>query len=78
MSARLVERSGARAVVLITPTWLGRCLGRRPYLLRCEKVMGSWYTEATGRSLSSSVLNALDREETADLPAATLLRRSDR
>jgi hypothetical protein len=74
MSARLLNRDRSTASVLITPTWLGRLFGRRPYVIRCERnEYGEWRTEATKRRVSVGVLDALDREEVgADLPVARI------
>lgn len=75
MRARLVSREGDSATVLVTPSWIARLFGARPYLLRCKRTSSRWVTEATQREVPSLVLDALDREEIEGMPRASLAPR---
>ena len=70
MRARLISRDGKSATVLVTPSWIARLFGARPYLLRCERTGSRWITEATQREVPRLVLDALDREEIEEMPRA--------
>lgn len=70
MRHRLVSSDGNKATVLVTPSWIARLFGARPYLLRCVRTSSRWVTEATQRDVSRDVLDALDREEIAEWPKA--------
>lgn len=71
MKCRTIERGAGTASVLVTPSWLGRLFGARPYVLRCERsCFGEWRTVASRRSLSLPILDAIDRDEVTELPAA--------
>lgn len=70
MKARLVNRDGDKATVLVTPSWFARLFGARLYLMRCVRTSSRWITEATRRDVPTFVLDALDREEIEEMPRA--------
>ena len=70
MRARLVNRDGNTATVLVTPSWIARLFGARPYLLRCVRTSSRWVTEATQRDVPRLMLDAIDREEWTEWPKA--------
>lgn len=76
MRARVVERCKGTATILLTPSWLGRLAGHKPYFLQCKQVEDTyrggrvWVYATTLRPLPDHMLDTLDRDEIQPLPPA--------
>lgn len=74
MKCKTIERGNGTASVLVTPSWLRRLFGARPYVIRCKRDSFGWCTEMTGRRVSYAVLDALDRDGVPSLAEARTVR----
>lgn len=73
MTAYCVDFDGARATVVLRPSWLGRLLGAETRSLDLYRIQGNWFTVGTGRSVDhlthrEIIRDALDYRAVGDVP----------